>query len=275
VDLATIGHRSTEMPSFLAAGLPVADREKQACSRRTSSWTTTSTNPLQYEGLFVTRGELRSTETGRFLSVDPVLEIEKAMHNPQMWNRYAYVTNNPMRYTDPTGKSLWETVIRVAEYFGREGHLVERIAEISKNKALPRVTKALDGIKDGKRVVVVEGAEKDAKNLARALDPKGKVRGPEKSFGYPEGYHPASGPYSDVHVQTADATKAAGVAKGVLSIIVPFSMAAAANRDATPGEIGSAAAWDVAKAIDPIFITDIIEHVTGANEYSEPPSPPE
>jgi RHS repeat-associated protein len=41
---------------------------------------------------------------GRFLSLDPVLDLKKAMQSPQAWNRYAYVRNNPMRWTDPTGK---------------------------------------------------------------------------------------------------------------------------------------------------------------------------
>jgi RHS repeat-associated protein len=41
---------------------------------------------------------------GRFLSVDPVLETQKALREPQRWNRYAYALNNPIRYTDPTGK---------------------------------------------------------------------------------------------------------------------------------------------------------------------------
>jgi RHS repeat-associated protein len=41
---------------------------------------------------------------GRFLSVDPVLDIDKAVREPQRWNRYSYVVNNPMRYVDPDGK---------------------------------------------------------------------------------------------------------------------------------------------------------------------------
>lgn len=43
---------------------------------------------------------------GGFLSVDPVLNVKRALREPQNWNRYAYVMNNPLKYTDPTGKGL-------------------------------------------------------------------------------------------------------------------------------------------------------------------------
>ncbi|WP_198137603.1 RHS repeat-associated core domain-containing protein [Terriglobus sp. TAA 43] len=42
--------------------------------------------------------------TGRFMSPDPLgghLEL------PQSLNKYAYVMNNPLRYTDPTGMDIW------------------------------------------------------------------------------------------------------------------------------------------------------------------------
>ncbi len=41
---------------------------------------------------------------GRFLSVDPSLDLKKTIPNAQMWNRYAYVLNNPIRHTDPDGR---------------------------------------------------------------------------------------------------------------------------------------------------------------------------
>lgn len=41
---------------------------------------------------------------GRFLSVDPVLDIEKALREPQRWNRYSYVINSPLRYADRDGR---------------------------------------------------------------------------------------------------------------------------------------------------------------------------
>jgi RHS repeat-associated protein len=42
-------------------------------------------------------------ESGRFLSVDPVA-VTRGIIEPQLWNRYAYVTNNPFRYRDPDGR---------------------------------------------------------------------------------------------------------------------------------------------------------------------------
>lgn len=43
---------------------------------------------------------------GRFLSVDPDLSLARALHQPQSWNRYAYVENNPLKFNDPTGKFI-------------------------------------------------------------------------------------------------------------------------------------------------------------------------
>lgn len=48
---------------------------------------------------------------GRFMAVDPVDFTEKNLHS---FNRYAYVENNPFRYTDPYG--LWS--VTVGGYLG-------------------------------------------------------------------------------------------------------------------------------------------------------------
>lgn len=42
---------------------------------------------------------------GRFTSPDPLMASGDPA-NPQSWNRYAYVLNNPLRFIDPTGE-IW------------------------------------------------------------------------------------------------------------------------------------------------------------------------
>jgi RHS repeat-associated protein len=44
---------------------------------------------------------------GRFTTVDPELNVKQALAEPQRWNRYAYVTDNPLKYTDPDGRDIW------------------------------------------------------------------------------------------------------------------------------------------------------------------------
>jgi RHS repeat-associated protein len=64
-------------------------------------------------GLYYAKARFYHPRIGRFLSTDPVGGNAKS---PQSWNRYAYALNNPVKYTDPTGKapfgSLTEQAIR-------------------------------------------------------------------------------------------------------------------------------------------------------------------
>ena len=48
--------------------------------------------------------------TARFTTVDPVMNVEPALFNPQRWNRYAYAGNNPLRFVDPDGADFWDFV---------------------------------------------------------------------------------------------------------------------------------------------------------------------
>ena len=45
-----------------------------------------------------------SSAQGRFTSVDPVIDFKKNISEPQGWNQYQYVLNNPLRYVDPNGQ---------------------------------------------------------------------------------------------------------------------------------------------------------------------------
>ncbi|HUP62631.1 MAG TPA: RHS repeat-associated core domain-containing protein, partial [Thermoanaerobaculia bacterium] len=63
------------------------------------SWNTDNDDQLDYM-----HARFYNPNQGRFLSVDPVLDVKAALANPQMWNRYAYVRNNPINKVDPTGR---------------------------------------------------------------------------------------------------------------------------------------------------------------------------
>jgi hypothetical protein len=57
---------------------------------------------------------------GRFISADSIIQD---FANPQSYNRYSYVQNNPLKYIDPSG-NLWETVLDVGSFFWSFGELV-------------------------------------------------------------------------------------------------------------------------------------------------------
>jgi RHS repeat-associated protein len=46
-----------------------------------------------------------ASQAGRFTTVDPALDVDNALVNPQLWNRYTYSLNNPLQFTDPDGKN--------------------------------------------------------------------------------------------------------------------------------------------------------------------------
>ena len=47
---------------------------------------------------------------GRFISPDTIIPQPE---NPMAWDRYAFVNNNPLRYTDPTGHFAWLPVLTI------------------------------------------------------------------------------------------------------------------------------------------------------------------
>jgi RHS repeat-associated protein len=58
---------------------------------------------------------------GRFLSVDPELDLKKTPPSPQRWNRYSYVTNNPVGKLDPNGKADTDLTCVPADICNRPG----------------------------------------------------------------------------------------------------------------------------------------------------------
>jgi RHS repeat-associated protein len=50
-----------------------------------------------------------SNSTGKFLTADPMGNFLADLGNPQSWNLYSYVLNNPLIYTDPSGEEcVWD-----------------------------------------------------------------------------------------------------------------------------------------------------------------------
>ena len=71
-------------------------------------------------GLDFMQARYCSTSLGRFTSPDPTMASVKS-DNPQSWNRYVYVLNNPLAYIDPLG--LWDVFIE-AVYEEKDGKKV-------------------------------------------------------------------------------------------------------------------------------------------------------
>jgi RHS repeat-associated protein len=78
----------------------------------TSNWvfTTYERDPESGDDYALARSY--SSTLGRFQSPDPV---EGDPSNPQTWNRYAYVGNDPINVTDPTGKDFFSVLFDVVE----------------------------------------------------------------------------------------------------------------------------------------------------------------
>jgi RHS repeat-associated protein len=54
-------------------------------------------------GLDNAQARYNSSSLGRFMSPDPIGNFVADPTNPQTWNLYTYVNNNPLVFIDPTG----------------------------------------------------------------------------------------------------------------------------------------------------------------------------
>jgi len=63
----------------------------------------TSHEMLDDFGLIHMNGRIYDPELGRFLSPDPIVQVPEFSQN---FNRYSYVLNNPLTYTDPSGHAI-------------------------------------------------------------------------------------------------------------------------------------------------------------------------
>jgi RHS repeat-associated protein len=59
-------------------------------------------------GIMDYKARFYSPALGRFLQPDTIIPDQS---NPQSWNRFSYVVNNPIRYNDPSGHCAWDLCI--------------------------------------------------------------------------------------------------------------------------------------------------------------------
>lgn len=97
---------------FLTAVSLMLSAEKALCYETTFSIEPESFNSFRYHEMHVEEAAPLSIRRGRFLSVDPTWESAD-LGTPQSWNRYSYVLNNPVRYTDPDGRcgTVWTCAV--------------------------------------------------------------------------------------------------------------------------------------------------------------------
>jgi RHS repeat-associated protein len=70
-----------------------------------------------YSDLDYFGGRYYDHQSFRFNSVDPVINKDEALVNPQLWNLYAYCRNNPITYFDPDGRKVWLAARRLTKAY--------------------------------------------------------------------------------------------------------------------------------------------------------------
>jgi RHS repeat-associated protein len=129
----------------------------------------TSTENANYNDYMHARSTV--AQWGRFMSVDPVIS-KAAMRSPQLWNRYSYVGNSPLRFTDPTGKYI--CIGSTAQCSAFEG---ARLASRDSSRASEAVKNAVNAYGDpGKDngITVGFGDPGKGRGASAALHPEGE-----------------------------------------------------------------------------------------------------
>jgi RHS repeat-associated protein len=94
----------------------------------------TGEEELSVNGLVHLNGRVYDSLLGRMMSADPTVPDP---YNPQAWNRYSYVGNDPLTFTDPTGYS-W-----LSSFFSAIGNFFRSIFSNSIVRAIVQIALAI------------------------------------------------------------------------------------------------------------------------------------
>ncbi len=81
---------------------------------------------LDEVGIVHMNGRLYDAELGRILSTDPAVQEP---YNSQNYNRYTYVLNNPVSYTDPSGYFFKKIFKKIKKLFKKVGRALKKVGK--------------------------------------------------------------------------------------------------------------------------------------------------
>jgi RHS repeat-associated protein len=116
---------------------------------------------------------------GRFMTPDPIGIMKQKLRDPQQWNMYSYVRNNPLRFVDPTGMyttSCTQTDISKCDQNTQNLEKLRQAALASKDDKVVAAAKAY-GAYGEKNGVAVAFSATDKSNVTFSLDAAGKATG--------------------------------------------------------------------------------------------------
>ncbi len=92
-----------------------SNNDTNCTNSNSTSWIFTSYERDQESGNDYALARSYANSQGRFLAPDP---LEGVVGDPQSWNRYAYVENDPINLSDPSGQGFWEDLgFAIADIF--------------------------------------------------------------------------------------------------------------------------------------------------------------
>jgi RHS repeat-associated protein len=122
-----------------------------------------------------------ASSMGRFMTPDPVGIMKQKLLDPQQWNMYAYVRNNPLRFVDPTGMYLAGCGSGVKNCDKQIQNLDKSLQNALKSKD-PNIVKAAQaygklGDANGVNVSLVKVVDPDHPNVTGKTTDLGKTGG--------------------------------------------------------------------------------------------------